>query len=249
MNRVALRFAPLLVTTSIVVGGIALLSGESDAQLENQIFTSRADRLRLVVPRGWRATDQPSYPGLLLWLGRTQPPGQMALTAEPFTRELYCSWPIACRASQLTLVEKYACALRTKLESQRMRLQGAPALTVDAVAPPSVTFEYEDGRRFLRQAVMLSDDRAITLILSAPSTEARAAHARQFDQTLRTIRILTEEEASATTIALDGGVAAASDGGLVDASQLPTDGALLDAGVVFQTPTPTPSPVGPCPRR
>src|SRR5690606_18855482 len=38
--------------------GLAIGTSTVDAELENQIFTSNAHRVRLVVPRGWRATDQ-----------------------------------------------------------------------------------------------------------------------------------------------------------------------------------------------
>lgn len=256
-NRVsARRFAPLMAAFAIV-GAVVILVGESEAELENQVFTSRAassteDRLRLIVPRGWRATEQPSYPGLLLWMARTQPPGQIVLTAETFTRERYCSWPVACRMAQGTLVAKYACALRTKLEQQRLRFgptQAGPEENEKA-GLPTLYFDYEDGRRFLRQAVTLSSDRLITLVLSAPSETARDAHERQFIQTLRTLRLLTAAEA-ATTTTVDATLAMTTDGGApTDATTPPTDGAALDAGVTFETPpTPKLNPVGPCPGR
>src|SRR6476646_6347651 len=77
-----------------VVGAVAvatllalLHSPPASAELENSIYTSKIDRLRLVVPRGWRATDQPSYPGLLLWMVRADPDSlHMVLTAQAFTR-------------------------------------------------------------------------------------------------------------------------------------------------------------------
>src|SRR5213595_1660306 len=108
LARLAIPFA-MLVALAIVIGALA---GDSRAELENQVFTSRSDRLRLIVPRNWRATDHPTYPGLLLWMMRTQPPGQIVLSSEAFTRELYCSWPVACRAAIDTPTNKYACALR-----------------------------------------------------------------------------------------------------------------------------------------
>lgn len=248
-RALARRFAPI-VATIVLVAALVVVVGESGAELENQVFTSSTHRLRLVVPRGWRATEQPSYPGLLLWMARTQPPGEIALTADTFTRELYCSWPVACRMAQDTLVAKYACALRSKLERQRLRVgpaQPGPKDNEDA-GIPALWFEYDDGRRFLRQAVTLSSDRAISLVLSAPTSDARAAHVRQFDQTLRTLRLLTAAEASPTTIAIDAATTLI-DAGPVDASTLPTDGAVLDAGVTFETPpVPKVSPVGPCAR-
>ncbi|MEO7093141.1 MAG: hypothetical protein ABI175_07820, partial [Polyangiales bacterium] len=163
------------VAIAVLVGG-QFLVGESAAELENQVFTSRTDRIKMVVPRGWRATDQPSYPGLVLWMMRTQPPGQIVLTSEAFTRELYCSWPIACRTSHESTASKYACAMRGKLQDQRMRVgpvQPGPKDN-EASGLPSVWFEYDDGKKFLRQAIALgAADRAVSHVLSAPSNEAR----------------------------------------------------------------------------
>jgi len=239
----------LLVAIAIVVVGISVR--DSSAELENQVFTSRADRLRLVVPRGWRATDQPSYPGLLLWMMRSQPQGQIVLTAEAFTRELYCSWPIACRTSPESLASKYACALRTKLQAQRIRVgpvQPGPKDN-EVSGLPSVWFEYEDGKKFLRQAVALGPDRAVSLVLAAPSNDGRAAHVRPFEQALRTLRTLTAEE-SAPSTAADAGVAPL-DGGAADASAAPvgapSDAAPGAAPTFESAPAPSVNPIGPCP--
>src|SRR5882724_6040698 len=93
LRRAALRLA-LIAAVALVVGVVV---EPSSAELENLVFTSPADHLRLIVPRGWRSSDQPSYPGLVLWMARSQPQGQMVLTTEAFTRDLYCSWPVTCR--------------------------------------------------------------------------------------------------------------------------------------------------------
>lgn len=238
----------LCVIMSFVVG---IRVRDSSAELENQVFTSRVDRLRLVIPRGWRATDQPSYPGLLLWMMRSQPQGQIVLTAEAFTRELYCSWPIACRSSSESLAVKYVCALRTKLTAQRMRVgpvQPGPRDN-EASGLPSVWFEYEDGKRFLRQAVALGPDRAVSLVLAAPSNDARAAHVRPFEQALRTLRTLTAEE-TAPAGQIDAGIVAI-DGGPADATTAPMDApsdAAPGAAPAFESaPAPKVNPVGPCP--
>jgi hypothetical protein len=242
MRRLASAAIAIALLGALV---LVFLVENSQAELENQVFISRADRLRMVVPRGWRATDQPSYPGLLLWMMRTQPPGQIVLTAETFTRELYCSWSINCR-NQTTNTARYACALREQLAKQRMRVgptQLGPKEN-DAAGLPSVWFEYDDGKRFLRQAVAVTDERAISLVLSSPTNEARAAHVRPFDQALRTLQLLTAEESA--PIGVDAGMVSVE--GPRDASTLPADGAVLDAGVMFQSaPVPKLTPIGPCP--
>lgn len=251
MRRVLAAASAVALLGAIATLVVGISVRDSGAEIENTVFTSRADRLRLVIPRGWRATDQPSYPGLLLWMMRTQPRGQIVLTAEAFTRELYCSWPIACRTSAEPLASKYACALRTRLQAQRMRVgpvQPGPRDN-EISGLPSVWFEYEDDKRFLRQAVALGPDRAVSLVLAAPTNEARAAHVRPFEQALRTLRTLTAEETTPEST-IDAGVAPI-DGSPADASTAPAD-APLDAAPgappAFESaPAPRVNPVGPCP--
>ena len=235
MSRWSAALIALVLLAVMVIGTV--LVGESRAELEASVFTSRPHRLRMVVPRGWRATDQPSYPGLLLWMLRSQPPGQIVLTAEAFTREQYCAWPIACRTSPESLSSKYACALRAKLARQRLQVgpvQAGPKDT-EVAGLPSVWFEYDDGKRFLRQAVAIGGDRVVTLVLSSPTNDARAAHVRPFEQALRTLRPLTTDEEQ---IESDAAVAAPSDAS--------SDVGATDAG--FESvPAPKINPVGPCP--
>jgi len=237
---------PLALLAAIAVSVLFLVE-DSEADLDNLVFTSKPDRIRMVVPRGWRATDQPSYPGLLLWMMRSQPPGQIVLTSEVFTRELYCSWPVACRNSTDPVLQRYVCALRTKLGQARMKVgtvQPGPKEN-EAEGMPSIYFEYEDGRRFLRHAFTYTNDRFVTLVLSAPTNDGRASHVRPFDQALRTLRPLTLAEV--TTVGVDAGAgdAAVTDG----TATLPLDAVPLDAGAGFESaPTPKVNPVGPCPQ-
>ncbi len=240
MSRVLAALSAVALLCAIVIGAVIVVVDDAHAELENSVFTSRANRLRMVVPRGWRATDQPSYPGLLLWMLRSQPPGQIVLTAEAFTREQYCSWPIACRTSPDGLSSKYACALRARLQTQRMQVGPVQAGPKDneAAGLPAVWFEYDDGKRFLRQAVAVGGDRIVTLVLSSPTNDARAAHVRPFEQALRTLRPLTSDEEQ--TIEPDASVAPqpTTDGGA------PTDATTIDAGVGSASKI---NPVGPCP--
>jgi hypothetical protein len=247
MQRLRRLIFPLaLAAVLAVIAGF--LVGESAADLDGQVFTSRPDRLQLLVPRGWRASDQKSYPGMLLWLARSQPQGQIELTGEDFTRELYCSWPVTCRTSRDSLpAAKYACALRLKLEAQHLKvgpIQAGPREN-EAAGLPSVWFEYDDGRHFLRQAIAMSADRAFSLVLSAPAPDARATHTRAFEQALRTMQLLTAEQTAQVT-GIDAAVAI-NDAMPSDAVLI--DGAILDGGVMFQSappPAAVVSPIGPC---
>ena len=250
MRRLLAATFSLAIAALILFGASRLLVGESAAELENQVFTSRTDRIRLVIPRGWRGTDQASYPGLALWMMRSQPPGRMVLTSEAFTRELYCSWPIACRTSHESSASKYACALRQKLTARRFRVGPVQAGPKDNEASglPSVWFEYDDGRTFLRQAIALgASDRAVSLVLSAPSNEARATHVRAFEQALRTLRTVSAEEAAASAPNDAGLGPLPVDAPRADAAPLSDAAPAGDAGVVFESaPAPREAPIGPC---
>src|SRR5262245_52647358 len=85
VRAVQRRLASLGLDALLVAFALSVLVIDlqpASAELENHVFTSRADRLRLVVPRGWRESDAPSYPNLLLWMMR--PEAKIVLTAEPF---------------------------------------------------------------------------------------------------------------------------------------------------------------------
>lgn len=249
------------VLAAFAIGAIALVIAVHpvEAELENHVFTSRADRIRLIVPRGWRESDAPSYPGVLLWLMR--PETKIVLTAEPFTRALYCSWPITCRTSHevTTLEAKLACALRQKLVDERMHIgpiQEGPKEN-EAAGLPSVWFDYDDGRHFMRQAVALGADRAFSLVMEASSADLRNSQVRAFEQTLRTLRPLTEAELGAPP-APGTTLAPPDDAGLADATAITGDGgsarsasATNDAGppspaVYVLAPAPKINPIGPC---
>ena len=250
MQRLRLATFPVILAAALLLVGLILV-GNSAADLDNLVFTSRPNHLRLVVPRGWRASDLPTYPVLLLWMARSDPQGQMELTGEPFTHELYCTWPVACRTSHDPLPAQYACAVRTKLEAKHMKVgpvQPGPRDTEEA-GLPSVWFEFDDGKHFLRQAIAFATDRAFSLVLVAPTSEARATHTRAFEQALRTMRPISAEEA-ARAEPNDAGAPPPGDGAVTPAlgdAGAPSDGGILDAGVAFEAvPAPKVNPVGPC---
>lgn len=271
------RGAGALALLGALALGTRFLVGESSADLENpgrdaepRVFASQRDRIRMVVPRQWQATDQPTYPGVILWMMRNQPPAQVALTSEAFTRELYCSWPSQCRAMREPLTGQLACALRGKLSAQRFRVGPTQpeSKKKEAAGLPSALFEYDDGKRFLRHAVALTADRVFSLVLSAPSVDARAAHERSFDQMLRTLRTLGPDEAApeasagtpaqpaapaapATTTTSDAATsdatrattvtpdaAAPLDAAIPPDAATPPDAAVRDAGVTFESAPP-----------
>jgi hypothetical protein len=254
MQRLRRAVFPLALVAALSVA-IGVLVGSSAAELESAVFTSREAGLRMIVPRGWRASDQTSYPGLVLWMARSDPPGQpqvtppgqMQLTVERFTRELFCTWPRSCQTSREGLPSRYACALRFALEAKRLRVEAIQAgpKENEAAGLASIWFDYDDGKHFLRQAIAFSPDYAISLVLSTQTREARGIHGRAFEQALRTLHLLSAEE-SARAEGIDAAVAPPSDASVIDSTAL-ADGAVLDAGVVFESaPAPRISPIGPC---
>ena len=111
-NRATRAAVPAMLLVALGLCALLVHERSSRAELDNSVFTSIPDRVRVVVPRGWSVTDQPSYPGLLLWMLRTDPPGQIVVTSETLTHELYCSWSPACRTGSASLTDQYACAIR-----------------------------------------------------------------------------------------------------------------------------------------
>ena len=231
---------------SVLVLAIAI-AVDARADLQNQVFTSKPDQLQIVVPRGWRATDQPTYPGILLSMMRDDPEAHIVLTAEPFTHKAYCSWPIACRTSHDALPVKLACALSKQLaDTFHMRNVGvtqAGPRENEANGLPTVWFEYDDGHHFFRQAVALTEDRIVTLLLSTSSADVRTSFVRAFEQALRTLKPLEQEEPPEPAPAAapsDAGVPA--DGGVLPDAGAPT----ATPGTFSSAPAPKVHPVGSC---
>ena len=210
---------------------------------------SRADNIRVVVPRGWRESDAPSYPDLLLWMMRGD--AKIILTAEPVTHALYCSWPVQCRTSHdiSSMTGRYACALRDKLQRDHHMhvglVEGGPKENEDA-GLPSVWFEYDDGHHYMRHAIAVADNRAVGLVLEAPSSDQRSGAVRSFEQALRTLRPLNSEELA--TVATASGSAAAA--GSASPSDIGSAGSAGSAGAPAPAlALPAPSrvdPTGPC---
>lgn len=194
----------LRLTAALLLTGIALAPlAPVHADLDNQLFTSSTDRIKLTVPKGWRASEQPSYPGIVLWMLRSQPEGRIVVGVEPLRHELFCSWPPECRTLSQPLAARYACALRAQLERQNFLLgpvQAGPKENA-AAGLQSVWFELTDGKRFVRQAIAANERRVVSLALSTGSAADRATHARAFDQALRSLRELTQTEADAVDAA------------------------------------------------
>lgn len=222
-----------LALAMLVVGAVAfaasLANRSARATIDDDVFTSREADVRMVAPRGWRKSDQPSYPGVLMWMVLEKPPGKMLLTVEDIGAASRACWPKECGKD--ATVADFACAL-----TARLRTAGF------AVGPleDGRWFDYQRGKdasQFLRQGVVVLGHHAFTLILAAPTANDRATNARVFDRALRSIRPLSApgegegEDMGAPTIAGDGGAVASA--AVTDAGVAATDAPrLLDGGEV-----------------
>lgn len=177
------------------------MAERATADVDGQVFTSTTDRIRLTIPKGWRASDLPSYPGALIYLLRSQPEGRIVVGAEPLREQLVCSWPQKCRGEG-SLAKQYACALVAQLDRKHNvgSINSGPKENEQA-GLPSVWFELSDNRRFVRLAVAVNERRAVTLVLSTLSAADRASHSRAFDQTLRSLQELSEAEVAPAVVA------------------------------------------------
>ena len=110
---------------------------------------------------------------------------------------------------------------------------------------PSVWYELDDGKQYVRQAVALGEDRVVSLTLTAKSAEARSAHVRAFEQALRSLRPLTLEElGTALPPPEQVLMQLVSDAGVADAGM--ADAAPAGAATFESAPAAKIDPVGPC---
>src|SRR5262245_46761050 len=63
-----------VVIAAILVGASA---SPLDAEIEGTTFSSKTANVRMTMPRGWRWSDQATYPGILLRMNRTRPRAAM----------------------------------------------------------------------------------------------------------------------------------------------------------------------------
>jgi hypothetical protein len=176
------RFGLLLLGT--------LLNGSgAHAEIDNLVFKTSGD-ISMTLPRGWRMSEQPSYPGVVLWLRRSVPAGTILFSNEIVDQNLICSWPKTCRDPARPLAANYACAVASQLSTKKIKLgpveNGPRENTQQGFS--SVWFEYSTSKRHVRQAFIVDRRRAISIMLSSPTAAARSAHDRQLDQIVRSIK-------------------------------------------------------------
>jgi hypothetical protein len=209
------------VATAILVGGLLTATASSiDADIEGTTFSSKTAHVRMTLPRGWRWSDQATYPGLILRMNRTRPRATMMLAVDPLPTEIDPSCrdrpPAAEGAPSLPFPIEVQVACQQGL---RLTELGFTVGVVKEGARP--WFDYAYKERQLRQGVFVAGEDVFTLVLAAETAASRAQYARTFDKALRSLRTLrtapvideeTGEEISDGGVPieeapLDGGVA------------------------------------------
>jgi hypothetical protein len=164
------------VTRRTVVLGLAVvgallspLEGTAQAEIVGDRFRSTEWRVTMVAPRNWQITDQTSYPNILLWMVRHNPPGKMLLAAERVAAETDV---LTYAATTTKVLQAMGFVVRTP------QLHGATG---------AYWIDFDNGTVFLRQAFLVTGGFGYALTLSAPDARLRTQHLRAFDQALRSI--------------------------------------------------------------
>ncbi|MCP4445261.1 MAG: hypothetical protein GY811_07955 [Myxococcales bacterium] len=155
----------------LFVFGVAL-SGLAHAKLDGEIYTSNEWRVSLKGPRGWRLSEHSSYPSVLLWMTHRRPSARMLFAAETLEANIDS--------------QAYAVATVKKLEMLGFRVR-APQLHS---ATGAYWMEFDNGKSFLRQALLVPADSTtgFSLTLSTEELRTRGQLLRAFDFSLRSIK-------------------------------------------------------------
>lgn len=145
-----------------------------DAQVVGNRYQSKEWGLRITAPAQWHLSQQTSYPDILLWMYRPNPPGKMLLSAEELDDRL----------TSRQYAERTARTLKA-LKDPEFQI-GSPQLHA---ATGAYWIDFDDGKTYLRQALLVSGNVGYALTLSAASEKLRQQHVRAFDYALRRIRI------------------------------------------------------------
>lgn len=163
----------LRVTTLGVAILIALAFGLTrvQADLTGDLYESEEWRVSLRGPKGWKLSDNRSYPSILLWMVHRRPDARMLFSAELLVN--------------VKNTQDYATQTAARLEKLGFKVR-APQLHS---ATGAYWMDFDDGKQFLRQAVLVPSQQGIgySLTLSAPGTSSRGQLLRAFDYTLRSI--------------------------------------------------------------
>lgn len=165
MRRIALAAAVFAV--------FAVIGATSRADIDGDSF--RRDlwgwTITLRAPKNWSPSEERSYPSILVWLVRRDPPGRMLLSAEQL-EDTSGAFQYAERTS--VLLEALGFTVRK------------PQLHAQTGA---YWIDFDNRGVYLRQAFLVIGDVGYALTLSARNSRTRGQHLRAFDFALRSIKI------------------------------------------------------------
>ena len=193
------------IVAVVVVGGAAMIAS---ADIEGGTFSSEGHNVRMTLPRGWRISDQATYPGIILRMYRTRPRATMMIAVDSLA-DATAGIEEACRTRQAATegAPAVTLALEVQIACQQGRRLGTLGFTVGTIKEAARPwFDYATDRRELRQGVVVLDDTVFTVVLAADTAATRAQYARTFDKALRSLRQLETPEEAAAAAAGDAGI-------------------------------------------
>jgi len=164
-----------LVMASIALGVVQ--PSPLSADLTGDRFRSDEWRVSLTGPKGWQYSEHASYPSILLWMTHRRPDARMLFSAEKLT--------------DTNNAQEYATQTAERLTKLGFEVR-APQLHS---ATGAYWMDFDDGKHFLRQALLVSGQPGIgySLTLSAPDVRTRGQLLRAFDYTLRSVSPMREK--------------------------------------------------------
>ncbi len=159
---------------AIVVGATADHRAHAEVEGDTLIATERG--LRLELPRGWRASEVSAYPGVVVWLARTTPRVTVLVTVDPLVGP--CRDPLRF------------CSAEGAIDVLRTQLDAAGFQMTAQAQSRTPELEYQSGKRFLRQAVIVIGDQVVSVVLAADSPSVRAAQGRMFERLTQSVRAI-----------------------------------------------------------
>jgi hypothetical protein len=162
--------APLAMLAVLVACTLWIDVPAARADLDGDRFKSKRWRVRLTTPRNWKASEQSSYPNVLLWMVRQNPPGKILLSAEKMAKA-------SGALDYANRTRKILAEMGFKTRVPQPHPSGAYYL------------DFSNGSAYLRQALLVVDGVGYALTLSAPNQSARSKHLRAFESVLQSISI------------------------------------------------------------
>lgn len=156
-----------------VFATIAAIAAPTRADIDGDSFQRElwGWTVTLRAPKNWSPSEERSYPSILVWLVRRDPPGKMLLSAEQLEDTKNAS-VYAQRTS--VLLEALGFTVRK------------PQLHAQTGA---YWIDFDNGEVYLRQGFLVIGDVGYSLTLAARNSRTRGQHLRAFDFALRSIKI------------------------------------------------------------